>query len=275
MGYHFVNPSLAFDAKVDPTMPEILVYNKTRDGRYRLDAVEYFVADADQNITTDTDRPTLMGHRSKDRWKATKPTCRSTTTSTPGSIDTTPTANSAPGTRISAAPDPASTVTGRHCPRGVRSCRSSGTNGALTAAHPRTSRLHRDRDTENPRSQHDERTVPCSVATTLATVGPESRPIAFVCVTCGTQHAPTAHPPPVCRICTDDRQHVGWLGQEWTTHDRLAASLHNRIEMDGDLLGVGIVERFAIPSADCWHPPMPATCCGTASVSSRTMPYDN
>ncbi len=85
------------------------------------------------------------------------------------------------------------------------------------------------------------------VATTLATVGPESRPIAFVCVTCGTQHAPTAHPPPVCRICTDDRQHVGWLGQEWTTHDRLAASLHNRIEMDGDLLGVGIVERFAIP----------------------------
>lgn len=62
MGYHFVNPALAADAKVDPTMPEILVYNKTSDGRFRLDAVEYFVADADQDITTDADRPTLMGH---------------------------------------------------------------------------------------------------------------------------------------------------------------------------------------------------------------------
>ncbi len=62
MGYHFVNPDLAGDAKVDPTSPEILIYNKTGNGRYRLDAVEYFVADADQDLTTDADRPTLMGH---------------------------------------------------------------------------------------------------------------------------------------------------------------------------------------------------------------------
>jgi hypothetical protein len=63
MGYHFLNPALAGDAKVDPTTPEILVYNKTSNGRYRLDAVEYFVADADQDPATDADRPTLMGHR--------------------------------------------------------------------------------------------------------------------------------------------------------------------------------------------------------------------
>ncbi|HUF97772.1 MAG TPA: hypothetical protein VMM60_06545 [Ilumatobacter sp.] len=62
MGFHFVNPALAGDAKVDPTMPEVLVYNMTDDGRFRLDAIEYFVADADQDLATDTDRPTLMGH---------------------------------------------------------------------------------------------------------------------------------------------------------------------------------------------------------------------
>lgn len=51
----------------------------------------------------------------------------------------------------------------------------------------------------------------------------------------------------MCPICVDDRQHVGWAGQEWTTHGELAATLHNRIEPDADLLGVGLVERFAIP----------------------------
>lgn len=62
MGYHFVNPALAGDARVDPTLPEILVYNTTANGRFRLDAIEYFVADADQDVSTDADRPTLMGH---------------------------------------------------------------------------------------------------------------------------------------------------------------------------------------------------------------------
>jgi hypothetical protein len=62
MGYHYVNPALAGDAKVDPTMPEILVYYRDSNGRLRLGAVEYFVADADQDVTTDGDRPTLMGH---------------------------------------------------------------------------------------------------------------------------------------------------------------------------------------------------------------------
>lgn len=62
MGYHFVNPELAGDARVDPTLPEVLVYNKTANGRFRLDAIEYFVVDADQDLATDADRPTLMGH---------------------------------------------------------------------------------------------------------------------------------------------------------------------------------------------------------------------
>lgn len=70
---------------------------------------------------------------------------------------------------------------------------------------------------------------------------------AFVCATCGTQYAASACPPDSCPVCTDDRQHVGYDGQQWTTHAELARTLHNRLEADGDLLGVGIVERFAIP----------------------------
>ena len=69
----------------------------------------------------------------------------------------------------------------------------------------------------------------------------------FICTTCGTQYAAAAQPPDVCRVCSDDRQYVGYDGQSWTTHEELAATLHNRFEVDGDLLGVGIVERFGIP----------------------------
>jgi glyoxylase-like metal-dependent hydrolase (beta-lactamase superfamily II) len=69
----------------------------------------------------------------------------------------------------------------------------------------------------------------------------------YVCATCGTQYSATVQPPESCRVCTDDRQHVGLNGQRWVTHDELAAQLHNRIEYDADILGIGIVEPFAIP----------------------------
>jgi hypothetical protein len=62
MGYHYVNPGLIGDARVDPTMPEILLYYRDDRGRLKLGGVEYFVADADQDLATDGDRPTLMGH---------------------------------------------------------------------------------------------------------------------------------------------------------------------------------------------------------------------
>jgi hypothetical protein len=70
---------------------------------------------------------------------------------------------------------------------------------------------------------------------------------AFVCVTCGTQHAPTVVPPTQCRICTDDRQHVADGGQQWTTLEELARSHHVRIERDGGFVGIGIREPFGIP----------------------------
>ena len=59
MGYHWVNPS-AFDGPLDVTRPQVLVYQPSPSGGLRLVAVEYLVWDADQDLTTDDDRPTLF-----------------------------------------------------------------------------------------------------------------------------------------------------------------------------------------------------------------------
>lgn len=61
MGLHFVNESLVFDPAVDPTRPEILVYEALPGGKLRLVAVEWFSVDPDQDVATDEGRPTLFG----------------------------------------------------------------------------------------------------------------------------------------------------------------------------------------------------------------------
>ncbi|BEL04925.1 hypothetical protein Q0Z83_031160 [Actinoplanes sichuanensis] len=63
MGWHYVNPTLAADTVIDPVRPEVLLYTPGRNGTVRLVGIEYFKADADGRLTTDTDRPTLFGHR--------------------------------------------------------------------------------------------------------------------------------------------------------------------------------------------------------------------
>ena len=35
-----------------------------------------------------------------------------------------------------------------------------------------------------------------------------------ICVTCGTQFAASERPPERCPVCEDERQFVGWAGQE-------------------------------------------------------------
>lgn len=60
MGIHYANEELIADGKLDVTKPEILVYQPTRNGDLRLGAVEYFQADADQDLATDEDRPSLF-----------------------------------------------------------------------------------------------------------------------------------------------------------------------------------------------------------------------
>jgi hypothetical protein len=60
MGYHYVNPANMMDGVIDPVRPEVLVYVPTRHGR-NLGAVEYLQPDADQDVTTDGDRPSVLG----------------------------------------------------------------------------------------------------------------------------------------------------------------------------------------------------------------------
>jgi hypothetical protein len=61
MGIHYLNPAYAADAAIDAAKPEILLYAPRPNGGLRLVAVEYFKADADQNVSTDDDRPALPG----------------------------------------------------------------------------------------------------------------------------------------------------------------------------------------------------------------------
>ena len=61
MGFHYVKPALAGDPTIDPTLPEVLVYAPAAGGAVRLAALEFFRADADQNLKTDADLPTLFG----------------------------------------------------------------------------------------------------------------------------------------------------------------------------------------------------------------------
>ncbi len=60
MGYHYLNPRLLGEAP-DLRHPAILVYVPTRNGGRTLGAVEWFAPDADQDLATDSDRPSLAG----------------------------------------------------------------------------------------------------------------------------------------------------------------------------------------------------------------------
>lgn len=66
-----------------------------------------------------------------------------------------------------------------------------------------------------------------------------------ICVTCGVQHSTSDRG---CRICEDERQYVGWNGQEWTSLSEMsAAGYTNRIEeIEPGLWGIGTEPRFAV-----------------------------
>jgi len=65
MGYHYAHPELVGHDAVDPTLPEILLYAPSPRGDLRLVAVEYLKNDADGDLGTDDDRPSLLGHEFK------------------------------------------------------------------------------------------------------------------------------------------------------------------------------------------------------------------
>jgi hypothetical protein len=61
MGFHASNPSIIRSGVIDPLRPAILLYAPGSDGSLKLVGVEYFHADADQDLATDNDRPSLFG----------------------------------------------------------------------------------------------------------------------------------------------------------------------------------------------------------------------
>ena len=62
MGIHAVNGPLIGDPALNPLQPELLLYLPKANGKLELVGVEYFKVDADQNLATDDDRPSLLGH---------------------------------------------------------------------------------------------------------------------------------------------------------------------------------------------------------------------
>ncbi len=70
---------------------------------------------------------------------------------------------------------------------------------------------------------------------------------AWICVTCAVQQADTEVPPQQCPICQDERQYVGWQGQQWTTAQELATEHRTDLrEEERDLFGVGMKPSFGI-----------------------------
>jgi hypothetical protein len=69
----------------------------------------------------------------------------------------------------------------------------------------------------------------------------------YICVACGVQYAETFGPPNHCLLCEDERQFVGWEGQQWTTLEELRAGHFNRFtEMEPRLIRIGTEPMFGI-----------------------------
>jgi hypothetical protein len=69
-----------------------------------------------------------------------------------------------------------------------------------------------------------------------------------ICKACGVQYAESAAPPERCVICEDERQYVGWQGQQWTTLDEMRAGAYKNDvrELEPGLTGIGTTPGFAI-----------------------------
>lgn len=69
----------------------------------------------------------------------------------------------------------------------------------------------------------------------------------YICTTCGTQYAESAEQPQECPICLDERQYVGFSGQQWTTLEELRRGQWTTIRAkETGLTGIGMTPKFAI-----------------------------
>ncbi len=70
---------------------------------------------------------------------------------------------------------------------------------------------------------------------------------AYICVTCGVQHAESNRKPPRCPICEDERQYIGWDGQRWTTLAEMRSRYRNELtEEEPGLTSIVTSPAFAI-----------------------------
>jgi glyoxylase-like metal-dependent hydrolase (beta-lactamase superfamily II) len=70
---------------------------------------------------------------------------------------------------------------------------------------------------------------------------------AYICATCGTQYPDSISPPENCPICLDERQYVGFNGQQWTSLDALRTAHKNSFRAyEPNLVGIGTEPKFAI-----------------------------
>jgi hypothetical protein len=60
MGFHFMSPE-RMGRPLDVRRPQFLLYGATADGGLELLGAEYMAVDADQDLSTDGDRPVLLG----------------------------------------------------------------------------------------------------------------------------------------------------------------------------------------------------------------------
>jgi hypothetical protein len=97
-------------------------------------------------------------------------------------------------------------------------------------------------------SEHDtRRTFLKRSAATLAALQATARALAedskararYVCITCGIQFKETDGPPKACPVCEDERQYVGWDGQQWTTLPDMKGKFRNVVkQQEKDLCSI-------------------------------------
>jgi glyoxylase-like metal-dependent hydrolase (beta-lactamase superfamily II) len=70
----------------------------------------------------------------------------------------------------------------------------------------------------------------------------------WICTTCGTQYPPGEKPPEACPICLDERQYIGYNGQQWTTLAQMQKDgfCNEFKEHEPGLIGIGTTPSFAI-----------------------------
>ena len=70
----------------------------------------------------------------------------------------------------------------------------------------------------------------------------------WICKTCGTQFPLSEQPPEACPICCDERQYIGYQGQQWTTLAQMQKDgFRNEFkEHEPGLIGIGTTPSFAI-----------------------------